>query len=393
MEITLFEAFAGIGAQHKALKNLQKKGFNIEYKIKAICEWDINANSSYLAIHGENKTKEKNICGINKKDFFDRIAISNDGKVPISERSNKLKKFKDQIYEEFKKTNNLSDITNVYDRYVKLNGFDEINVFTYSFPCQDLSSAGNIHGFNKGVIEGTRSGLLLEVEKLVTQLQEKDLPKYLLMENVNNLVSQKHYASFERWINKLKSLGYSTYWGVLDSNKLGTLQKRKRVFAISVKDGKGNIYNDLDQRIEKIYLDNKNSFPNERLKEIIDIDNSKFPEEAKKFLMKDTPSRKKMVKQNKEITAKTNVVSTVTTKQDRNPNTGFIRTNINKEDYLKERFITPREAYKLMGFEDKDFEKAAKKSTPTLLYKQAGNSIVVRKLELIFLFILSLEED
>ena len=47
---------------------------------------------------------------------------------------------------------------------------------------------------------------------------------------------------------------------------------------------------------------------------------------------------------------------------------------------LRIRKLTPKECWRLMGFEDKDFEKASQVNSNTQLYKQAGNSIVVNVL-------------
>lgn len=98
--------------------------------------------------------------------------------------------------------NNLGDIC-------KIERLPECDLLTYSFPCQDLSVAGK----GAGIKEGTRSGLLLEVERL---LEVSDKPKYLLMENVKNLVGKKNKPDFDRWCEKLESMGYTNYWKVLD---------------------------------------------------------------------------------------------------------------------------------------------------------------------------------
>ena len=52
-------------------------------------------------------------------------------------------------------------------------------------------------------------------------------------------------------------------------------------------------------------------------------------------------------------------------------------------DGLRIRKLTPKECWRLMGFDDEDYEKAAKVNSNTQLYKQAGNSIVVNVLEAI----------
>ena len=92
---------------------------------------------------------------------------------------------------------NLGDITKVDE-----NTFPECDLITYSFPCQDIS----ISGVQRGIKEGTRSGLLFEVERILSV----NRPKYLLMENVKNLISKNHYDNFKNHIYFLRGLGYTS---------------------------------------------------------------------------------------------------------------------------------------------------------------------------------------
>ena len=116
---------------------------------------------------------------------------------------------------------NLGDITKVDE-----NTFPECDLLTYSFPCQDIS----ISGVQRGIKEGTRSGLLFDVERLLSV----NRPKYLLMENVKNLVSKNHYENFKKHIYFLRGLGYTSYWRLLNGADFGCPQNRERVFMISV---------------------------------------------------------------------------------------------------------------------------------------------------------------
>ena len=166
--IRVFEAFAGYGSQRMALDNL-----GIEHEIVAISEIDKFAIKSYEAIHGE--------------------------------------------------TNNLGDISKI-----KVEDIPDHDLFTYSFPCQDISVAGRQEGFDKG--SGTRSGLLWECERVITNKK----PKYLLMENVKNLVGKKFMKGFQEWIDYLDSVGYSNYWQVLNAKDYGIPQNRERVFMVSI---------------------------------------------------------------------------------------------------------------------------------------------------------------
>jgi DNA (cytosine-5)-methyltransferase 1 len=101
---------------------------------------------------------------------------------------------------------------------------------TYSFPCQDLSLAGKQKGMAKG--EGTRSGLLWEVERLLNECTE--LPQILLMENVTQVHGKKNIEHFDEWIAFLESKGYSNYWKDLNSKNFGIPQNRNRTFMVSV---------------------------------------------------------------------------------------------------------------------------------------------------------------
>lgn len=116
---------------------------------------------------------------------------------------------------------NLGDVSKVSEI-----GFPECDFLTYSFPCQDIS----ISGIQRGIQKGTRSGLLYEVERIV----EHNKPKFLLMENVKNLISKNHIKKFNEYIDKLNSLGYGSSWMVLNGADFGCAQNRERVFMFSV---------------------------------------------------------------------------------------------------------------------------------------------------------------
>ena len=164
--LRVFEAFSGYGSQSIALRNL-----GIEHEVVAISEIDKYAIKAYEAIHGP--------------------------------------------------TLNLGDISKI-----DVNDIPQHDLFTYSFPCQDLSVAGK----QKGLGEGTRSGLLYECEKVIEHCR----PKYLLLENVKNLVGKKFKADFDKWLEYLEGLGYTNYWKVLNAKNYGVPQNRERVFVVSI---------------------------------------------------------------------------------------------------------------------------------------------------------------
>ena len=165
-KLRVFEAFSGYGSQSIALRNI-----GVPYEVVSISEIDKYAIKAYEAIHGP--------------------------------------------------TLNLGDISKI-----DVNDIPEHDLFTYSFPCQDLSVAGK----QKGLGEGTRSGLLYECEKVIEHCR----PKYLLLENVKNLVGKKFKADFDKWLEYLEGLGYTNYWKVLNAKNYGVPQNRERVFVVSI---------------------------------------------------------------------------------------------------------------------------------------------------------------
>lgn len=111
-----------------------------------------------------------------------------------------------------KQTKNFGDISKINPKDLPRH-----DLFTYSFPCQDFSVSGKMNGLIRGK---TRSGLLYECEKII----EYHKPKYLLLENVKNLVSSKFKPQFDEWLKYLQSLGYKNYWKILNAKDFGIPQ-------------------------------------------------------------------------------------------------------------------------------------------------------------------------
>lgn len=124
----------------------------------------------------------------------------------------------------------LGDITKIDWHAVKdsLQG-REVDLFTYSSPCQDISQAGKQMGLKEG--SDTRSALLWRVADAVEVLR----PKYLLQENVAALVSEKFMPDFQKWLAKLESMGYVNRWARLNAKDYGVPQNRDRVFCLSMR--------------------------------------------------------------------------------------------------------------------------------------------------------------
>ena len=108
------------------------------------------------------------------------------------------------------------------------NDVPDFDFFTYSSPCQSFSIAGQMLGGEEG--SGTKSSLLWECKKAI----EIKRPKYLMLENVEMLVSQNFIHTFNRWIDFLTSFGYTSYWKVLKGSEYGIPQDRSRIFVVSI---------------------------------------------------------------------------------------------------------------------------------------------------------------
>ena len=119
---------------------------------------------------------------------------------------------------------NFGDITKV-----DAESLPDMDFLTYSFPCQDISVAGKGMGLSKD--SGTRSSLLWECRKIIAAKK----PKYLMMENVKNLVGKNHKEDFDIWLGILDDLGYNNYWKVINAKDCGVPQNRERVFCVSIR--------------------------------------------------------------------------------------------------------------------------------------------------------------
>lgn len=414
-KLRVLELFAGIGACSKALEKL-----GIEHEIVEAVEIDKYAVKSFNAIHNTN--------------------------------------FEPQ------------DIT-TWDKDI------EVDLIMHGSPCQDFSLAGLQAGGDEG--SGTRSSLMYETIRIVKKLK----PKYVIWENVKNLLSKKHRHNFDSYLKIMESLGYANYYQVLNAKDYGIPQNRERVFTISIRNdiekqfifpGKQELKLKLKDMLEdnvdeKYYLSDKminycmgvnqkeSKFPRkERFLQSLDmtnnreiattistnagnrpidnfvIDNRNMKEKLCDKLIEENKvkeydvirhsySNSRMKEWETRNIEKNNEVPTLDTRCDclgvaikNNTKQGYLmaypgdgvytntstkRGTVQKEmiqtlttfqdkgvvmNDLRIRKLTPKECWRLMGFDDEDFEKASQVNSNAQLYKQAGNSIVVNVLMAIF---------
>ncbi len=344
-----------------------------------IVEWFIPAIIGYQAIHYNNPTPKKEI-------FSTNASLSNDSKKPLSQESFKrishntetafwLNRSKDVAH-------NLFDITKVKAKDMP----KDIDIFTYSFPCQDISNQGKQKGFEKG--SNTRSGLLWEVERILSEIYNsnpKQLPKYLLMENVKAIVNGKHINTFKAWLKRLEELGYESQYYVINAANYGSSQNRERVFAISIrKDHKaktGFVFPSFDYEES-----NKKAIKDIKLESSQAMDDkwNQYPLSKPSKITKNNIKKYKLENycnfQSESYVYDINYSGPTLTASGAMSRIKLFFAN----NQIRE--IIPKECFRYMGFETKDWKKVNDTGlvTSTKQIYLCGNSISVEVLEAIF---------
>ena len=106
----------------------------------------------------------------------------------------------------------------------------DVDLIMHGSPCQDFSLAGLQAGGDEG--SGTRSSLMYETVRIVEKLK----PKYVIWENVKNVISKKHKHNFDNYLERMEELGYTNYYQVLNAKDYGIPQNRERVFTVSIRE-------------------------------------------------------------------------------------------------------------------------------------------------------------
>ena len=228
--IRLIELFAGYGSQSLALKYL---GVNFEHH--RIAEWAVKSIQAYKDMHfpDDNNDYSEDWSFFEIVEYLYNKGISANYNEPMTrEQIRRMGESKVRtVFNNIHATNNLVSVCNV--KGVDLGITDTENycyIMTYSFPCQDLSNAGKRKGMEKD--SGTRSGLLWEVERILSEC--KELPQVLIMENVPEVIGQKNIKHFAKWVARLDELGYKSKWEILNGTDFEMPQNRKRCFMVSV---------------------------------------------------------------------------------------------------------------------------------------------------------------
>ena len=239
------------------------------------------------------------------------------------------------------------------------------DILIHGSPCQDFSIAGQQKGAEEG--SETRSSLMWETIHII-QNMGKWKPKYVIWENVKNVLSKHMVVNFKRYQSEMENLGYSNSYEILDARDFGLPQARERVFTVSVLNGEKFDFSDLIRTPMKDiseFLLNNNEVP-----EVYDVTQ---------------PSVYNVIGCTgiKRATVIKDFAYTITTRQDRTPAQVIDCGN------GRYRYLTERECWRLQGYTDEDYERAKAVQNRSgryrmALYKQAGNSIPVTIFESIF---------
>ena len=245
---------------------------------------------------------------------------------------------------------------------------EKIDLLMHGSPCQDFSRSGLKQAGTKGC--GTRSSPLFETIRIIEEMNIK--PKVVLWENVKGVLDRNLRASFFHYLKEMERLGYESKYEILNAMDFGIPQKRERIFVVSILEN-----NPFDfVKLEKTQARD--------ISEFLEKDTSNIYEVRQESMLRYIRGEPK----NNNFRGRLKVIDkfayTISTKQVRIPNSGIIDLGNGKY-----RYLTERECFRLMGFDDEDFNKlkaiypGRKGKLSSILYKQAGNSIVVNVLEAI----------
>ena len=235
------------------------------------------------------------------------------------------------------------------------------DILIHGSPCQDFSIAGHQKNADEG--SGTRSSLMWETINIIKQMGVWK-PRVVIWENVKNVLSKHMVHNFNRYLEEMQKMGYQSSFEILNAIDFGLPQKRERVFTISLLDGTFFNFKTLE----------KKETPN--IKEFLQPNN-----EVDSRYTITSPSMLKSLSSKGSMRLKIidKFCNTITTKQNRCPNSGVV--DLENGQY---RLLTELECWRLQGYEDADYYAAAEVNGTTALYEQGGNSIPVTIFESIF---------
>lgn len=308
-----------------------------------------------------------------------------------------IDKFARKSYEEIYQPTNEWTATDI----TKVNAKDipKSDLWSFGFPCQDISVAGKM----KGIRNGTRSGLFYTVTKLIRETHKESKPKWLLIENVKNLLSIDKGQGFLSVLSELDEIGYDAEWNVFDSANF-VPQHRERVYIV------GHLGKNSTRKVFPIFRENQeaNQGTSVKIHQVGQLNKTKSfggnPQVGRVYgtdglsptlntMQGGGREPKIAIKEaTKKGYAEATIGDSINLEQ---PNSKTRRGRVGKgiantlttscnqatldveKGKIRIRKLTPRECWRLQGFPDESFNRAEKVNSNSQLYKQAGNSVTV----------------
>ena len=287
-------------------------------------------------------------------------------------------------------------------REVRAKDVPRADVWCFGFPCQDISVAGKQRGF-----EGERSSLFFTVTNLIRWTKKENRPRYLLIENVKNFFSVNGGWDFLKAQIELDEIGYDVEWQLLNSKDFGVPQNRERVFIVGHLRGRSRrevfpitqsdgIYNEQGQNKE---TNNENSlcltakgqtnWTGSFIKVVGCLDRPKYHESSNRVYGIDGISPCQNTNQGGGHETKIAIPVLTPDRLEKRQNgrrfktdgepiftlTGQDRHGVSNGTRIRK--LTPRECFRLQGWTDEYFDRAAEVNSDSQLYKQAGNGVTV----------------
>ena len=385
--MTFLDLFAGIGGFRRGLELAG-------HRCIGFCEWDKYAAASYTSMHLLTDEQREELAAL-----------------PLKQRQKEIMKEEYRNGEWY-----ASDI-----RDVRAKAMPKADCWTFGAPCQDFSMAGTRSG-----MAGERSSLVREVFRLLRETEEGDRPEWLIYENVKGILSSNSGLDYLSVLLEMEELGYDVQWQIFNSKDWGVPQNRERVYTVGHLRAKGGSQvfpfpgaDGANQSEAEPILMNERSVPLPGGCKVPPIQNRVYDSDGISCTVTASPRFQPsyavpcFIDKRDDVIHERKVANAITATEDR----GLSQRNqvgtaillpigvdgrkttkashpgiiVQLEGdlvvyaiwyekyrcYIVIRKLTPRECFRLQGWEDPYFDREAMVNTDSQLYKQAGNGVTV----------------
>ena len=385
--MTFLDLFAGIGGFRRGLELAG-------HRCIGFCEWDKYAAASYTSMYLLTDEQREELAAL-----------------PLKQRQKEILKEEYRNGEWY-----ASDI-----RDVRAEKMPKADCWTFGAPCQDFSVAGTRSG-----MAGERSSLVREVFRLLRETEEGDRPEWLIYENVKGILSSNSGLDYLSVLLEMEELGYDVQWQIFNSKDWGVPQNRERVYTVGHLRAKGGSQvfpfpgaDGANQSEAEPILMNERSVPLPGGCKVPSIQNRVYDADGISCTVTASPRFQPsyavpcFIDKRDDVIHERKVANAITATEDRGLSQrnqvgtaillpiGVDGRKTTKEShpgifvqieedllvyaiwyekyrcYIVIRKLTPRECFRLQGWEDPYFDRAAMVNTDSQLYKQAGNGVTV----------------